>query len=125
MQRTENASPSGFSPASVTILNWHRLCKTSSCDIEHENRERLRLDESRTAWQSIATLVGSVPACDVCRWGWGGAAGQSTDMALSLLRRVSTARTEVAASVLQLRLNVSVTCLVEKLLASEERQSFP
>lgn len=77
------------------------------------------------AWQSIATLVGSVLACDVCRWGWGGAAGQSTDMALSLLRRVSAARSGVAASVLQLRLNVSVTCLVEKLLVSEERQSFP
>ena len=60
-----------------------------------------------------------------CRWGWGGAAGQSTDMALSLLRRASAARSGVAASVLQLRLNVSVTCLVEKLLVSEERQSFP
>ena len=60
-----------------------------------------------------------------CRWGWGGAAGQSTDMALSLLRRASAARSGVAASVLLRRLNVSVTCLVEKLLVSEERQSFP
>ena len=50
-----------------------------------------------------------------CRWGWGGAAGQSTDMALSLLRRVSAARSGVAASVLLRRLNVSVICLVEKL----------
>lgn len=68
------------------------------------------LMKGRTAWQSIATVVGSVPACGVCRWGWGGAAGQSTDMALSLLRRASAARSAVAASVLQLRLNVSVTC---------------
>ena len=55
-------------------------------------------------------------------WGWGGATGQSTDMALSLLRRVSASRSGVAASILQRRLTVSVTCLVGKQLLSKERQ---
>ena len=56
--------------------------------------------------------------------GLGGATGQSTDMALSLLRGVSASRSAVAASVLQRRLKVSVTDSVSRQLLSEERQSF-
>ena len=61
---------------------------------------------------------------DICGWGWGGATGQSTDMALSLLRGVSASRSAVAASVLQRRLKVSVTGSVSKQLLSEERKIF-
>ena len=53
-----------------------------------------------------------------------GATGQSTDMALSLLRGVSASRSAVAASVLQRRLKVSVTGSVSKQLLPEERQIF-
>ena len=75
-------------------------------------------------WQGSTTLRWRISCCDICGWGWGGATGQSTDMALSLLRGVSASRSAVAASVLQRRLKVSVTDSVSRQLLSEERQSF-